>query len=260
MDKIALITGASSGIGKELAYIHAQNGGHLVLVARRENLLQQMKREIEERYRVNVYIYTKDLTEQNAVQELYDSIENDRITIDYLINNAGIGGIGLFHQRAWKEDEAMITLNVVAVSHLTRLLLPQMIARQSGRILNVSSTAAWIPGPMQAVYYASKAYVSSFSNAIAEEVKGTGVTVTTLLPGATDTEFGQISQMDKTMLFDHPASAQKVAIDGYQAMLKGKLNVVSGLPFYLYALMKLAPFLPTKWGLAVVKKMQEVRS
>lgn len=259
MKKTALITGASSGIGKELAYLHAQAGGDLVLVARREDRLLQLQKEIETAYGVTVHTIAKDLTQPHAPQELYDTIDEKNIQIDYLINNAGIGGIGLFYERDWQEDWTMIQLNIVALSHLTRLYLPEMVARQTGRILNVSSTASWVPGPLQSVYYASKAYVSSFSYAMAEELKGTGVTVTTLLPGATDTEFGQISQMDKTMLFDRPASAQKVAKDGYQAMLKGKLDVVSGLPCYLYLLMKSALFVPKRWALAIVKRMQKVR-
>ena len=171
----------------------------------------------------------------------------------------GFGGIGLFHERDIQTDLAMIQLNIMALTHLTGLFLPDFVKRNNGRILNVSSTASLMPGPMQAVYFATKAYVTSFSNAIAQELSNTNVTVTNLMPGATETEFGKISGMDKTEMFKETASATIVALDGYNAMLKGKLNVISGLTTSQKILTGLLPFVPRKMVLKMVHKMQEVK-
>ncbi|MFO7862820.1 MAG: SDR family oxidoreductase [Salinivirgaceae bacterium] len=257
MKNVALITGASSGIGKELAHIHAKKGGDMVVVARSSDKLNELKHELEEKYKITVMIIAKDLTQLNAAREIYSSVNKEGVEIEYLMNNAGFGGIGKFHERDWEKDEAMINLNILALTALTRLFLPAMVERNHGRILNVSSTASLMPGPLQAVYYASKAYVTSFSNAIAEELSDTNVTVTALLPGATETEFGAISGMDKTELFDKTASAETVANKGYSAMMKGNLNVIAGLPRSLKIMMKLIPFMPKKAMLKQVRKMQE---
>jgi len=258
MKNVALITGASSGIGKELAFIHAKQKGDLVVVARRKEELESLKTEIEKKYNVEVKVIVKDLTQNNASQEIYNELKQDGVELEYLINNAGFGGIGKFHERDWTKDEAMINLNILALTALTRLFLPDFVERDSGRILNVSSTASLIPGPLQAVYYATKAYVTSFSNAIAEELHDTKVTVTALLPGATETEFGKISGMDKTSMFESTASARKVANDGYKAMMKGELNKISGLPFSQKLMMAFVPLVPNKMLLKQVRKMQEV--
>lgn len=257
MKKVALITGASSGIGKEFCKIHAQKGGDLVVVARRKNKLEELKQELESNHGIQVFVIDADLTQPGAPQSIYDEVRKAGIEVEYLINNAGFGGIGKFYERAWSDDSAMIQLNVLALTHLTRLFLPDFVKRKSGRILNVSSTAGMMPGPLQAVYYATKAYVTSFSNAIAEELSDTGVTVTALLPGATETEFGRISGMDRTEMFKSTANATKVAKQGYRGMEKGKLNVISGLPFALRASMGLMPFLPKRMLLKMVHKMQE---
>lgn len=258
MNNVALITGASSGIGKELAFIHADQKGDLVIVARRKEELESLKTEIEKRYNVEVKVIVKDLTKENAPQEIYNKLKKDGIEVEYLINNAGFGGIGKFHERDWAKDEAMINLNILALTALTRLFLPDFVKRNSGRILNVSSTASLIPGPLQAVYYATKAYVTSFSNAIAEELHDTKVTVTALLPGATETEFGKISGMDKTSMFQSTASARKVAAEGYKAMMNGELNKISGLTFGQKLMMAFVSVTPTKMILKQVRKMQEV--
>lgn len=256
--KTALITGASSGLGKEFAKIHAANGGNIIIVARRLEKLQQLKEELETKHNINVVVISKDLTQEHAVQELYDEVKAKNISVDYLINNAGFGGIGEFYKQDINRNLDMIKLNIMALTELTALFLADFVERNSGRILNVSSTASWMPGPLQSVYYASKAYVTSFSYAISEEIRKTNVTVTTLLPGPTATEFGEISKMDKTVLFDQTASAEKVARDGYNAMLKGKLDVVSGVNFKLKLLMKLIPFAPKKFVLNQVYKMQQL--
>ena len=182
------------------------------------------------------------------------------IQIDVLINNAGYGGVGKFHERDRQTDLNMINLNVLALTDLTRLFLPRMVERNSGKILNVSSTASYLPGPMQAVYYATKAYVTFFSNAIAQELHDTNVTVTNLMPGATATEFGSTSGMDKTDLFDKTASAHSVAMDGYNGMLKGKLDVVSGLTLSQKIMMGMIPFTPKKMLLKQIYNMQQVKS
>lgn len=259
MNKVALITGASSGIGKELAHIHAEKGGDLVIVARSGDKLKDLKTELEKKHGVKVHCITKDLTIPSAPQEIYDELKQAGIQVEYLINNAGFGGLGKFHEREWKKDLDMINLNVIALTALTRFFLPDMIKRNSGRILNVSSTAGLVPGPLQAVYYATKAFVTSFSNAIAEELHDTNITVTALQPGATETGFGSISGMDKTVMFKNTASARSVAQDGYDGMMNGELDVISGLSFMNKIMMSMAPLLPKKMALKQIRQMQEVK-
>jgi len=257
--KTALITGASSGIGKEFAKIHAENGGDLVIVARSKDKLLQLKKEIEQEYSVKVIVISRDLTAANATLEIYQSLKNLGIEIDYLINNAGFGGLGKFHERALENDLAMINLNIIALTSLTRLFLPDFVKRNSGKILNVSSTASLMPGPLQAVYFATKAYVTSFSNAISEELHDTNITVTNLMPGATETEFGRLSGMDKTEIFKDTASPNKVALDGYNGMLKGKLDVISGLTTMQKIMIASIPFSPKKMVLKMTRQLQEVK-
>jgi short-subunit dehydrogenase len=256
--KVALITGASTGIGKELAHIHAEKGGDLVIVARRKDKLEALKNELESKYSSEVMVIAKDLSQSEAPEEIYKEVKSSGTEVDYLINNAGFGGRGKFHERAWENDLAMINLNVVALTALTRFFLPGFVKRNSGRILNVSSTASFMPGPLQAVYYATKSYVTFFSNALAEELYDTNVTVTALMPGATETEFAQVSGMDKTSLFDKTFSARKVAEEGYNGMVTGKLDVVSGLTGAQKVMMKMIPFTPKKMLLKRVRQMQEV--
>ena len=254
---LALITGASSGIGRELARIHAEASGDLVLVARSEGKLNAPKNELEAAHGIAAHVIAMDLTEEDAPQRLFDEVHARGLTVDHLVNNAGFGGVGRFHERDWAADRAMIQLNVVALAALCRLFLPEMVARGSGRVLNVSSTASLLPGPMQAVYYATKAFVTSFSNAVHEELRGTGVTVTALLPGATETDFGKVSGMDKTELFDQTASARSVAQDGYDAMLAGKLEVISGLTLPQRIMMAAVPVTPKSVLLKQVHAMQQ---
>jgi uncharacterized protein len=256
MAKTALITGASGGIGKEFAIIHAEKKGDLILVARSEGKLNALKTELEQKHGIKAEVIVKDLNQPNAAKELYETVKNTGLEVDYLINNAGFGGIGNFYERDIKEDISMIQLNVEVLTELTHYFLQDFTKKNSGKILNVSSTASLLPGPLQAVYFATKAYVSSFSNAISEELKGTGITVTNLMPGATETNFGKVSGMDKTVMFDKTASARKVAEDGYNGMISGKLDVISGLTFAQKALNMMMPFLPKKMVLKQVKQMQ----
>lgn len=256
--KTALITGASSGIGKELAHIHAEQEGDLVIVARREEKLNALKTELETKHGMKVMVIAKDLTLPGAASEIYEEVKQAGIEVNYLINNAGFGGRGKFHERPWEQDLAMLNLNVVALTALTRFFLPDFVKRNEGRILNVSSTASLMAGPLQAVYYATKAYVTSFSNAIAEELHNTNITVTALLPGATETEFANTSGMDQTSLFANTASARSVAEDGYKAMLAGKLDIISGVTFTQRLMMAAIPITPKKLLLKQIRQMQEV--
>jgi short-subunit dehydrogenase len=258
--KVALVTGASSGIGQELARIHAEQGGGLVIVARREDKLNTLKAELENKHGVMVMVIVKDLTLPGAPSEIYEEVRQAGVEVNYLINNAGFGGRGKFHERAWEQDLAMINLNIIALTALTRFFLPDFVKRDEGRILNVSSTASLVAGPLQAVYYATKAYVTSFSNAIAEELHDTNVTVTALLPGPTETEFAGASGMDKTGLFGKMFGARGVAKDGYNAMLAGKLNIITGVTFTQRIILAAIPMTPKKMVLRQVRRMQEVKA
>ncbi len=259
MNNTALITGASSGIGKELCEIHASKGGDLVIVARRRKNLDEIKLKLETQYKIKVLVIEKDLSKVGAAKEIYEEVNNKKIAIDYLINNAGFGGIGTFHERVWESDYEMINVNILALTELTRYFLPDFVARKRAKILNVSSTASYLPGPQQAVYFASKAYVSSFSYALFEELRNSGISVTSLEPGATKTEFGSRSGMDKTLLFKNAYSAKKVAIDGYNGMLKGKIRVITGVANYQRIFLPLLPLLPIKLIIRFINKMQQAK-
>lgn len=258
MKRVALITGASAGIGKDLATIHAEKGGDLIIVARRKDKLDALKAELENKYKVKVMVIAKSLDDLNAPKEIFEEVQKAGIEVEYLMNNAGFGLLGKFHELSWERQLSMINLNMTALTALTHLFLPQMVKRNSGKILNTSSTASFMPGPLQAVYYATKAYATFFGNALAEELYDTKITVTTLMPGATETEFGAVSGMDKTSLFQKTASSRSVAEDGYNGMMKGKLDVVSGLTGSQKVMMAMIPFIPKKMMLTQVRKGQEV--
>lgn len=255
--KVALITGASSGIGREFARIHAVNGGDLVIIARRKDKLNELKQELEKKHNVNVKVIAKDLTLPQAPIEIYNEVKEAGIKVDYLINNAGFGGRGYFHERPMELDLQMIQVNIVTLTTLTRLFLPDFVKRNSGKILNVSSTASLMAGPLQAVYYASKAYVLSFSNAIAQELHDTNVTVTALLPGATETEFAKTSDMSNTPLFAKTVGPHDVAKDGYDAMLKGELDIIAGVTASQRVMMGMLRFMPKKLMLKQIYEMQQ---
>jgi len=259
MNNIALITGASTGIGRELARIHAAKGGDLIIVARSADKLLELKSELEQQFSVQVKVIVKDLGHANAPQEIYKEIKDAGLSIAYLINNAGFGGLGKFHEQDPQLQVNMINLNVLALTVLTRLFLPDLIKQNKGSILNVSSTASLMPGPLQAVYFATKAYVTSFSNALSEELHNTKVTITNLMPGATETEFGGRSGMDKTEMFKQTVSARSVAEAGYKGMLKGKLDVISGLTTSQKMMMSMLPLMPKKMILKQIRQMQEVK-
>jgi len=258
--KTALITGASTGIGKEFAKIHASKGDNLIIVARSESKLNKLKQELEQQYNIKVLVIAKDLSDLKAPQEIYNEVKQKGIEIDYLLNNAGFGSLGKFHELDLNRQIAMINLNVTALTALTHLFLPDFVKRNSGKILNTSSTASFMPGPLQAVYFATKAYVTFFSNALSEELHDTNITVTNLMPGATESEFGATSGMDKTEMFKKTATAYSVALDGYNGMLKGKLDVISGLTTGQKLMMASIPFMPKKMILKQIRQMQEVKN
>jgi short-subunit dehydrogenase len=227
---VALVTGASAGIGRELAAILAREGHDLVLVARREDELTTLAGELKERYGADARVIPADLAQPDAAQLLVDEL-GASATVDVLVNNAGFGGHGSFAERTRDEDLRMIAVNVTALTDLTKLVLPGMVARGRGRILNVASTAAFQPGPFMAVYYASKAYVLSFSEALAEEVRGSGVTVTCLCPGVTITEFQQVAGVEDITLNKGPLAmtATAVAEAAYKGLARGKRLVIPGV-------------------------------
>ncbi|MDO6764055.1 SDR family oxidoreductase [Agarivorans sp. 1_MG-2023] len=255
-NNVALITGASKGIGKELAHIHAAKGGDLVLVARNKQSLGLLKAELENQYKVSVTVIALDLSLADSAQQVFEQTEQLGIEVDVLINNAGFGGHGKFHERELSADQAMMQLNMVTLSNLTHLYLQGMVARNNGKILNVSSTASFLPGPLQAVYYATKAYVTSFSQAVAEEVAENNITVTALCPGTVATGFVEAGNLEGVDAWKNAASAESVARYGYQAMEKGELVAINqrSLSFMLNWII---PFMPRKTLLKISRQSME---
>ncbi|OOF77942.1 short-chain dehydrogenase [Rodentibacter caecimuris] len=219
----ALITGASNGIGLELAHIHAQQKGDLILVARSQDKLNQLAEQLRSQYGVKVITIVQDLSLPHAAQAIFSQTEKLGIQVDILINNAGVGGHGFFFEQNLEKVQQMIQLNMTSLTELTHLYLKGMIARKQGKILNVSSTASFLPGPLQAVYYASKAYVTSFSQAIAEETREFSISVTALCPGAVATGFVEAGNLQDVSAWDNAKSAKSVAEYGYKAMQRGEL-------------------------------------
>ena len=257
MPNAALITGASSGIGREFTRLHARKGGDVVITARRKEELEALKSELETAHNVAVTAIALDLGAEGGAQKLYDEVKKTGVQINILINNAGFGGHGKFTERDLEADQAMIDLNVSSLVSLCHMFGRDMVAQGGGRILNVSSTAAHMPGPLQATYFATKAFVSSFSQALAEEMRGDGVTVTALEPGYVDTGFADAADLGGTGLVNQKGkTAAETAKIGYEAMLAGKLSVINEgqLSFMLNWVL---PFLPQRAKLSMVRRMQE---
>jgi short-subunit dehydrogenase len=252
----ALITGASSGIGLELAKLHARQGGNLVLVARSADKLETLKQELEAKHSISAAVITEDLSQVGAAERVFAQTQGMGLVVDILINNAGFGGHGLFHTRDLNAEEAMMQVNMAALTSLTHLYLQGMVERKHGRILNVSSTASFMPGPLQAVYYATKAYVTSFSQAIAEEVAAYNITVTALCPGPVETGFVAAADLAGVEVFEQAKSAQSVAECGYKAMMRGELVAFNETKFK-FLLNWVVPFLPRKLVLKVSRKAME---
>ncbi len=256
----ALVTGASSGIGWELAKFLAEDRYDLVLVARRRKKLEELGRDLTAAFGVTVTVVAKNLADPRAPEEIEGELQRVGRAIDVLVNNAGFGVYGLSSQADRTKELAMIQVNVVALTDLTKRLLPGMLERRNGKILNVASTAAFQPGPLMAVYYATKAYVLSFSEALANELEGSGVTVTALCPGPTETEFQKDAGMEETRLFRSPLvmNATSVARAGYEGMRKGKRIVIPGLANKILA--QTVRFTPRRLVTAVARRIQEKRS
>jgi len=238
-----LITGASAGLGVELARLFAADGSNLVLVARRLDRLDDLARDLQKRCGIGVRTVQKDLSQPGAAQDLFTGLERDKARVDVVINNAGFGARGRFVELPVDRQMQMIELNVAALTHLTRLFLPGMLERGTGGILNVASTAGFQAGPGMSVYYASKAYVLHFTEGLAEELRGTPITVSCLAPGPTATEFAAEANLQRSRLFSFGVmDAETVARAGHRCFRQGKLIVIPGLKNRLVAFsVRLAP-------------------
>lgn len=229
MKNAVLITGASGGIGLEFAKLCAKDGNNLVLVARRKEILEKEAAILQETHGIEVQTIAADLSEPDAAQHVWKEASG-MYDIDILINNAGVGLYGDFTSTNAQKEEVMIQLNMVCLTQLTKLALPTMLARNNGKILNIASVAAFMPGPLMAVYYATKAYVLSLSEALAEETRNTEVSVTALCPGPTATSFDKKANLGASALFTNKLmTAESVASEGYKGLMKGKAVVVPGL-------------------------------
>ena len=229
MSKTALITGASSGIGYELALLFAADGFDCILVARSHDKLKELAARLESEHRVKTLVLAKDLSKSSAVDEIYEEVSAASMEVDVLVNNAGFPVYGLFVETDLAAELEMLQVNVVALTVLTKLFVKGMVERRAGRILNLGSTAAFLPGPLMAAYYASKAYVLSFSEALAGELQGTGVTVTCLCPGPTRTGFQKRGALEDSRLVQGQiADARSVALAGYRGMMAGKTVMIPG--------------------------------
>ena len=253
--RTALITGASTGIGLDLARLMARDFD-LIITARDQARLEQVATQLEEQQGNRVHVIPADLAHPQAPARLFAEIESRGLRVDALVNNAGFGAYGAFADANAQTQLEMIQVNITALTHLTRLALTGMLQRRQGRIMNVASTAGFQPGPLMAVYYATKAYVISFSEAIANELKGSGVTVTCLCPGATETEFAKRADMGESRLFKLGAMrSEDVARAGYEGMLRGKTLVIPGLKNRVLA--QSVRFTPRKVVTAISRSLQE---
>lgn len=255
----ALITGASAGIGEALARLFAADGHDVVLVARRRERLEALAAELREAHDIEAEVLACDLAEPGAAGALFERAEQAGLEeVDFLVNNAGLGQNGAFSEADPGLLTTMMRVNMEALTLLTRAFLPGMLERDRGRILNVGSTAGFQPGPGMAVYYATKAFVYSFTDALVEELRGTGVTVTNLAPGATETEFQVHAEMEQTLLFAAGVmSAEQVAQAGYEGMMRGKSLVIPGASNKLTSWG--VPFLPRALTRRIVRRINDSR-
>ena len=251
----ALISGASSGIGLDLARLMAPKFD-LIITARNQAGLEKIAQELQAAHGNHVHVIPADLAKADAPQQIFAEIERRGLQVDVLVNNAGFGSYGAFAQSDHRTDLDMIQVNITALTALAKLALPGMLARKHGRIMNVASTAGFQPGPLMAVYYATKAYVIMFSEAIANEVKGSGVTVTCFCPGATATNFAGRAKMEESRLFKMGAMrSEDVARAGYRGMMRGRTMVIPG--FFNKLLMQSVRFSPRKLVTVVSRMAQE---
>lgn len=251
----ALISGASNGIGLELARISAAHGDNLVLVARSAGKLQSIADELAAKHKISARALPADLTDPQAPQAIFNQLNADNINVDILINNAGFGDYGPFAASDRAKIMEMVQVNVAALTELTHLFLPGMVQRKYGRVMNVASTAAFQPGPLMAVYYATKAYVLSFSDAIGEELRNTGVSVTTLCPGPTRTGFQSEAAMEQSRLMRMGLmDVQAVAQAGYRGMMNGTTVVIPGPTNWVGA--QLSRFTPRRLTTRLMMQIQ----
>ena len=256
MANTALITGASSGLGAEFARYHASKGGDVIITARREPELSALKTELENKYGITAHPIALDLGAEGGPERLYEACRTIGADIKILINNAGFGGHGLHVERELAAEHAMIRLNVSAVVSLTHMIARDMVQSGGGKILNVGSTAGFVPGPNQAVYFATKAFVSSFSQAVDHELRDKGVTCTVLAPGYIETGFAKAGGLEGTeMVKAGGANAADVAKHGYDAMLTGELVTVNQ-PSLSFVMQWIAPLLPRRMLLKMIAKSQ----
>ncbi|MEM9475011.1 MAG: SDR family oxidoreductase [Pseudomonadota bacterium] len=256
MANTALITGASSGIGYEFARYHASKGGDLVITARRRDPLEALKAELEGKHGVTVHVIDLDLGAPGGADKLYEAVKALGVDIKVLINNAGFGGHGIFVERDAAAEQAMIDLNISALVRLTHHIANDMVASGGGKILNVGSTAGFAPGPNQAIYFATKAFVNSFSQAIDQELRDKGVTSTVLAPGYVETEFAKAANLEGTnMVKGGGASAADVAKHGYDAMMGGELLTINDKRLS-FMLNWIVPLMPRRLALKTIAQSQ----
>ncbi|MGH1393833.1 MAG: SDR family NAD(P)-dependent oxidoreductase [Trichormus sp.] len=255
--KTALITGAASGIGYELARIFAHDKYNLVLVDINYLKLTEITGDFQEKFDISVKIISKDLSKSNSPEEIFTELQKEGIQVDVLVNNVGFGTYGLFNETNLNDELEMLQVNLVCLTHLTKLFLKNMVKQGDGKILNVASSAAFQPGPLMAVYFATKAYVLSFSEALANELQGTGVTVTVMCPGTTQSAFHERTGMADSELIKkkNMMDAETVARIGYNALMKGKTIVIPGILNKILA--KIVRFIPRSLVTKIVRKMQE---
>lgn len=256
MAELALVTGASSGIGREIARLHAARGGDLIVTARREEALTTLRTELERAHGVTVHVVPLDLGADGGAERLYEMVRGMGLSPDILVNNAGFGGHGRMVDRDLAEDSAMIDLNVKALVTLCHRFGRDMAERGHGRILNVGSAAGFIPGPLQATYFATKAFVNSFSQAIDQELRPRGVSCTLLAPGYVETEFADRADMRGSMMVKQGgATPEAVARSGYEAMHEGDILRVA--PWFIGPVLRvLVPLVPRRILLALIEKSQ----
>lgn len=254
---LAIVTGASAGLGADFARLLAEDNHDVVLVARRLDRLQELAASLQTQYKITAHCVDVDLNQPNAAVSVQQYLEKHQLQADVLINNAGFGGHGKFDEQDLSNQLSMVQVNVAALVQLTGLILPGMLKRKQGRIMNLASTAAFQPGPLMAIYYATKAFVLSFSEALHYENRGTGVTITCVCPGATRTEFQQAAQMNEARLFNTRwvMDSMTVARQGYQAMKQGKRVIVNGKMNNFMAFM--TRITPRPVVLRIAKRMQE---
>ncbi len=253
----ALITGASAGLGKEFAKLFAEDQHDVLLVARRKNELENLKVELQEKWKIQVHILDLDISKPDSAKKILHFVENNQMEIEFLVNNAGFGTNGTFAELELERELQMIDLNIRSLVELTYLFMQPMIARKHGKILNIGSVAGFQAGPFMSTYYASKAFVNSFSEALSIELKGSGVTCTVLAPGPTATEFQAVAKLEKRKVFnaDVSATAISVAKCGYQGMMSGQSLVVPGLSNKL--IVQSGRFLPRQFLQKAVAKMNK---